>query len=107
MTEIPLSARKFKLAVPVPADALPPVSLEGPIGDVTILLALEGSALVIPARVNGKNYRRVLRTVAEKGAANVTVILQGDLVATPEGGVRLESAGFQVVERAAKATEGR
>src|SRR4051794_20511073 len=98
MTEIPIAARKIKLSVPVQAEALPAVPLEGPIGDLTLRLALEGSGLSIPARINGKSYRRVLKTVVEKGAGNVAVILQGDLVAAPGGGaITLESAGFQVV----------
>ena len=98
MTEIPIAARKIKISVPVRAEGLPAVPLEGPIGDLTLRLALEGSGLAIPARINGKSYRRMLRTVAEKGAENVAVILQGDLVAPPGGGpVTLDAAGFQVV----------
>ncbi len=101
MTEIPIAARKIKISVPVRAEALPGVPLEGPIGDLTLRLTLEGSGLAIPARINGKSYRRMLRTVAEKGAANVAVVLQGDLVAGPGGGpVRLDAAGFQVIVKA-------
>src|SRR5215210_5276136 len=93
MTEIPVSVRKIKLTVPLKSEGLPPVPLEGPIGDLTIKLDLEGSGLTLRARVNGKSYRRMLKTVAEKGAGNVTVILQGDLVAPPGGGpVTLDSA---------------
>ena len=98
MTEIPIAVRKIKISVPVRAEGLPGVSLDGPIGDLTLRLALEGSSLAIPARINGKSYRRMLRTVAEKGADHVAVTLQGDLVAPPGGGpVRLDSAGFQVI----------
>jgi hypothetical protein len=101
MTEIPIAVRKIKITVPLKAEGLPGVPLEGPIGDLTLRLALEGSGLAIPARINGKSYRRMLRTVAEKGAENVAVVLQGDLVAPPGGGpVRLDSAGFQVVVKA-------
>jgi hypothetical protein len=98
MTEIPIAVKKIKISVPLKADGLPAVPPEGPIGDLTLRLTLEGSSLAIPARINGKSYRRMLKTVAEKGAGNVTVVLQGDLVASPEGGpVRLDSAGFQVI----------
>jgi hypothetical protein len=100
MTEIPIAARKIKISVPLKPEGLPGVPLEGPIGDLTICLSLDGSGLAIPARINGKSYRRMLKTVAEKGAANVTVILQGDLVAPPGGGTVLESAGFQVIVKA-------
>jgi hypothetical protein len=100
MNEIPISARKIKLSVPLRPEGLPPVPMEGPIGDLTIRLALEGSSFSIPARVNGKSYRRMLKAVGEKGAENVAVVLQGDLVAQPGGDIRLESAGFQVVVKA-------
>ena len=101
MDEIPITARKIKLSVPVRAEALPAVPLEGPIGDLTIRLALEGSGLAISARINGKSYRRMIKTVAEKGAENVAVVLQGELVASPGGGpVRLDAAGFQVIVKA-------
>src|SRR3954468_5621842 len=98
MTEIPIAVRKIKISVPLKPEGLPAVPLEGPIGDLTLRLTLEGSGLSVPARVHGKSYRRMIKTVAEKGAENVNVILQGDLVAPPGGGpVTLESVGFQVV----------
>jgi hypothetical protein len=98
MNAIPIAVHKIKISVPVRAEVLPAVPLEGPIGDLTLRLALEGSSLAIPARINGKSYRKMLKTVAEKGAENVAVILQGDLVVPPGGGpVRLDSAGFQVI----------
>jgi hypothetical protein len=101
MNEIPIAVRKIKISVPLRAEGLPSVSLDGPIGDLKLHLALEGSSLSIPARINGKSYRRMLRTVAEKGADHVTVILQGDLVARPGGGhATLDSAGFQVIVKA-------
>ena len=97
MDEIPIATRKIKISVPLRPEGLPPVPLEGPIGDLTLRLTLEGASLTIPARLNGKSYRKMIKTVAEKGAGNVTVILQGDLVAPDGGPVRLDSAGFQVV----------
>ena len=101
MNEIPIAVKKIKISVPLRAAGLPSVPLDGPIGDLTLQLALEGSSLSIPARINGKSYRRMIKTVAEKGAENVTVILQGDLVAPPGGGpVTLDSAGFQVIVKA-------
>jgi hypothetical protein len=98
MNEIPIAVKKIKLSVPLKAEGLPGIPLEGPIGDLTLRLALEGSSLAIGARINGKSYRKMLKTVAEKGTENVTVILQGDLVTPPGGGpIRLDSAGFQVI----------
>ncbi len=107
MNAIPIAVRKIKISVPLKAEGLPAVPLEGPIGDLTLRLALEGASLAIPARINGKSYRKMIKTVAEKGAENVTVILQGDLVAPPGGGpVRLESAGFQVLVKTPAAGAG-
>ena len=109
MNEIPIAARKIKLSVPLKPDGLLGVPMEGPIGDLTIRLALEGSGFAVPARVNGKSYRRMMKTVAEKGADNVVIVLQGDLVASPGGGpARLDAAGFQVIVKApaAPATPG-
>jgi hypothetical protein len=100
MPEIPIAVKKIKIGVPLRAEELPAVPLEGPIGDLTLRLALEGSNISIPARINGKSYRKMIKTVAEKGAGNVAVILQGEMVAQPGGPVMLESAGFQVVVKA-------
>ena len=106
MDEFPIAVRKIKVVVPLDVAGLPGVPLEGPIGDLTFQLELEGSGLCVPARINGKSYRRMLKTVAEKGAANVKVMLQGDLVARPGGGAVLENAGFQVIVKETAATEG-
>ena len=98
MDEIPIAVRKIKVVTPLAVEGLPAVPLDGPIGDLTLRLTLEGSGLCVPARVNGKAYRRMIKTVAEKGAENVAVVLQGEMVADPGGGfVRLDAAGFQVV----------
>ena len=98
MNEIPIAVKKIKLSVPLKPEGLPRVPMEGPIGDLTLRLTLEGSGFAVPARVNGKSFRKMMKTVAEKGADNVVIILQGDLVAPPGGGpVRLDSAGFQVI----------
>jgi hypothetical protein len=106
MDEIPIAVRKIKVAVPLVVEGLPGVPLDGPIGDLTLRLALEGSGLSVPGRINGKSYRRMLKTVAEKGAGNVKVILQGDLVARPGGGTALENAGFQVIVKEPAADAG-
>jgi len=107
MNEIPIAVRKIKISVPLKPEGLPGVPLEGPIGDLTLRLALEGSGLAIGARINGKSYRRMLKTVAEKGADHVAVILQGDLVAPPGGGpVTLDAAGFQVIVKTPATTAG-
>jgi hypothetical protein len=90
----------LKVAVPLPADALPRdlVPMDGPAGEPVLELALGDGSLTASARINGKNYRRMLKTIAEQGAANVMVVLQGVLrpPAAPGGAFVLAEAGFQV-----------
>jgi hypothetical protein len=90
----------LKVAVPLPADALPKdlVPMEGPAGEPTLELVLEGSNLTAIARCNGKNYRKLLKTIAENGSDAVAVVLQGTLrPPADQGGLYLlEGAGFQV-----------
>jgi hypothetical protein len=90
----------LKVAVPLPADAIPRdlVPMEGPAGEPVIELVLEGGSLTALAKLNGKNYRKMLKTVAEHGTANVAVVLQGTLRPPADQGrpFTLEGAGFQV-----------
>jgi hypothetical protein len=112
MSEMPTATIRvpsLKVAVPLPADALPRdlVPADGPAGEPTIDLALEGTPLVARARVNGKNYRKMLKQIAEHGAGNVAVVLQGVLrpPAAPGGPFVLEGAGFQVNVKAPRPPE--
>jgi hypothetical protein len=90
----------LKVTVPLAADALPRdlVPTEGPAGEPTLELVLDGGPLTARARLNGKNYRKMLKQIAEHGAGNVVVVLQGVLrpPAAPVGPFVLEGAGFQV-----------
>ena len=100
MTKATIHVPGFKVTVPLAADALPRdlVPMEGPAGEPTLELVLDGSPLTARARLNGKNYRKLLKQVAEHGAGNVVVVLQGVLrpPAAPGGPFVLEGAGFQV-----------
>jgi hypothetical protein len=90
----------LKVTVPLAADALPRdlVPMEGPAGEPTLELVLGGSPLTARARLNGKNYRKMLKQIAEHGAGNVVVVLQGILrpQTVPGGPFVLEGAGFQL-----------
>jgi len=90
----------LKITVPLAADALPRdlVPMEGPAGEPTLELVLDGGPLTARARLNGKNYRKMLKQIAEHGAGNVVVVLQGVLrpPAALSGPFVLEGAGFQV-----------
>jgi hypothetical protein len=99
----------LKVAVPLPAEALPGdlVPPEGPAGEPTLELVLEGGSLTARAQLNGKNYRKLLKQVAEQGAGNVSVVLQGTLrpPALAGGPYVLEGAGFQVNVKAPRPAE--
>ena len=100
MTKATIHVPGLKVTVPLAADALPRdlVPMEGPAGEPTIELVLDGGPLTARAKLNGKNYRKMLKQIAEHGAGNVAVVLQGVLrpPAAPGGPFVLEGAGFQV-----------
>ena len=57
----------LKVTVPLAADALPRdlVPMEGPAGEPTLELVLDGGPLTARAQLNGKNYRKMLKQIAE------------------------------------------
>jgi hypothetical protein len=99
----------LKVTVPLAADALPRdlVPMEGPAGEPALELVLDGTPLTARARLNGKNYRKMIKQTAEHGASNVVVVLQGVLrpPAAPGGPFVLEGAGFQVNVRTPRPAE--
>ncbi len=99
----------LKVTVPLAADAFPRdlVPSDGPAGEPVLDLVLDGGALTVRAKLNGKNYRKLLKQVAEHGAENVAVALQGVLrsPASPGGPFVLEGAGFQAVVKAPRPAE--
>jgi hypothetical protein len=99
----------LKVVVPLAADALPRdiVPMEGPAGEPTLELVLDGTPLTARAKLNGKNYRKLLKQIAEQGAGNVSVVLQGTLrpPAAPGGPFVLDGAGFQVNVKAPRPGE--
>jgi hypothetical protein len=100
MKKVTIRVPGLKVAVPLAADALPGdlVPMEGPAGEPVIELVLEGGSLTAVAKLNGKNYRKILKNIAEQGAGNVAVVLQGVLRPphTPGEPFVLDGAGFQV-----------
>ena len=64
-------------------------------------MVLDGG-LTAEAKINGKNYRKLLKQVQEHGAENMAVALQGVLRPPPAPGdpFVLEGAGFQAVVKA-------
>ena len=109
MTQATIHVPGLKVTVPLAADALPRdlVPMEGPAGEPTLELVLAGTPLTARARLNGKNYRKLLKQVAEHGAGNVVVVLQGVLrpPAAPGGPFVLEGAGFQLTVKTPRPAE--
>src|SRR3954465_12023484 len=105
MKSATIRVKGLKVAVPLQADAVPRdlVPMDGPAGEPAIVIALEGSSLIVRAKFNGKNYRKMLKTIDEHGADNVAVVLQGLLRPAEGGGYLLEGAGFQVNVKTPKA----
>lgn len=102
MKKASVTVRAIKITVPLQPESLPRegVPMDGPIGDVEWEIALEGGALQLGARFNGKNYRRMLKTIDANGG-NASVILQGTIKAAAAGQpLALDSAGFQVLAKA-------
>jgi hypothetical protein len=94
----------LKVTVPLDAAALPRdlVPPDGPAGEPVLDLVLEGGSLTLRAKLNGKNYRKLLKQVAEHGADRMAVALQGVLrpPSAAGGPFMLEGAGFQAVVKA-------
>src|SRR3954447_16851028 len=89
----------LKVTVPLAAAALPGdlVPMDGPAGEPVLDVVLEGGSLTVRARINGKNYRKLLKQVAEHGPENVAVALQGVLrpPASAGGPFVLDGGGVQ------------
>jgi len=106
MAKATVRVHGLKVTVPLAADQLPRdiVPAEGPPGEPTLEVVLEGTGLAVQARLNGRNYRRMLKQIDDQGAANVAVILQGTLrpPASPGDPFVLEGAGFQVTVKTPK-----
>ncbi len=104
MTTATIQVPALKVTVPLAADALPRdlVPMDGPAGEPVLDLVLVGGSLTVRAKLNGKNYRKLLKQIAEHGADNVAVALQGVLrpPVSPGGPFVLEGAGFQAVVKA-------
>ena len=64
----------------VPVDLVP---ADGPAGNPTLTLELEGVGPVCTAVLNGKSYRRMLKALAERGPEGVDDPAPGDAAAWP------------------------
>jgi hypothetical protein len=99
----------LKVTVPLAAAALPAdlVPRDGPAGEPVLDLVLEGGSLTVRAKINGKNYRKLLKQIEEHGADNLALALQGVLRSPGSAGdpFVLEGAGFQAIVKAPRPAE--
>src|SRR4051812_12933984 len=91
-------------AAALPRDLVP---MEGPAGEPTFDIVLEGGSLTVRAKLNGKNFRKLIKQVEEHGAENLAVALQGvrRAPASAGGPFMLEGAGFQAVVKTPRPAE--
>lgn len=104
---VKLHVRGIKVTTLIAPDALPAdlVAREPhPPGEAVIDLQLEGASLVVRARINGKSVRRALKTIAEHGAGNVNLMIQGNLKPSTEPGAPfvLDAAGLSATPKTPK-----
>jgi hypothetical protein len=107
MPEANIQVRKIKLTAVVKPEEIPRdvIPMEGPAGELTLHLGLEESPICLMAKLNGKNYRKMLKTI-DANHGNVSIVLQGNMEPILRGGkIFLESAGFQVMPKAKPQTE--
>src|SRR5512143_316576 len=91
---VTVRVKALKVAVVIPPEQLLPV----PPG-AEVMVKVEAGAVTATARLNPKAYRKALAAIAEQGAAQVAVVVQGQMT-TP--GV-IDAAGITVMPRKAKA----
>lgn len=65
MPEANIQVKKIKLTAVVKPEEIPRdvIPMEGPAGELTLHLGLEGSPICLMAKLNGKNYRKMLKTI--------------------------------------------
>ena len=99
MRKARISAKSVSIAVPLRPDQIPRVvPEEGPAGKVLLQLELEGGALRVSAVLNGKSYRKMLKTI-DANEGRVNIVLQGALRAQEVDRRRVlevSGAGFAV-----------
>jgi hypothetical protein len=90
----------------LPVDLVP---FEGPVGEpaIDLILPVPGGTLTVRAKINGKNYKKMIKQIAEVGPAGIVTVLQGTLRAPQKAGepFALEGAGFQATVKTPRPTE--
>lgn len=92
-----VQVKALKVTVVVPADHLPPL----PEGEQAVLFLATPDKLLVKARLNPKSYCRALAAIAQHGAENVAVLVQGQMSKADA----IESAGISAVLKKPKEAE--
>jgi hypothetical protein len=94
----------LKIVIPLkpadlPANLVPPEP--APVGNPVLAVQLQGTDVVVPVYLSGKNARKTLKTVAQHGAENVNLVINGVLKPGAQGGWVVAEASFQVFVKSA------
>ena len=94
----------LKIVIPIkpqdiPATLVPPEP--APVGNPVLNVQLQGTDVVVPVYLSGKNARKTLKTVAQHGAENVNMVVNGVLKPGAQGGWVVAEASFQVFVKSA------
>lgn len=101
MPEATIRVKSIKFTAVVKPELIPRdlVPMEGPAGELVLNFGLENGPISFLARMNGKNFRKMIKTI-DANNGNVSVVLQGNLQSLPQSNkYMLESAGFQVIPK--------
>ena len=89
-----VTVKALKVTVVLPPDQLP----EAPEESTLVLTVATPDGLRAIARLNAKSYRKTLAAIAQHGAENVAVLLQGQMT---KPGI-IDSAGLSAVPKKPK-----
>jgi hypothetical protein len=99
-----VTVQTLKITIPIKPSDLPATLVPAeplPTGNPVLNVQLQGTDVVVPVFLSGKNARKTLKTVAQHGAENVNLVINGVLKPGALGGWVVDSASFQVFVKSA------
>lgn len=96
-----LEPKSLRVGWPVPHDLVPMSCVPGEQEDAEVEWQLKLGPLTVFATFSGRTYRRMAKAVATQ-APNVSVVLQGRMVAAADGRLVILDPGFTVNPKPAK-----
>ena len=94
----PVTVPAIKVTVPLkptdlPADLVPAEPL--PTGNPVLTVQLQGTGVIVPVHLSGKNARKTTKLIAQHGADSVNLVINGNLKPGPNGTWLITEASFQ------------